>query len=133
MSKKNKTEITNKQTAIKQYTQKQLLQHNAIDNNGNILDLKFFQDFIATEIKKCQKEMADNETINGVVKDQMLQSYLIGDLEYLQNLAKHSKNFDLLKENIIQPQEDKAKVIMFPRLNLVRIIIQDKIARWLRN
>ena len=133
MSKKNKTEITNKQTAIKQYTQKQLLQHNAIDNNGNILDLKFFQDFIATEIKKCQKEMADNETINGVVKDQMLQSYLIGDLEYLQNLAKHSKNVDSLKENIIQPQVDKAKVIMFPRLNLVRIIIQDKIARWLRN
>ena len=133
MSKKNKTEITNKQTAIKQYTQKQLLQHNAIDNNGNILDLKFFQDFIATEIKKCQKEMADNETINGVVKDQMLQSYLIGDLEYLQNLAKHSKNFDSLKENIIKPQEVKAKVIMFPRLNLVRIIIQDKIARWLRN
>ena len=127
--------MADKQTAIKHYMRNQLLLCNAIDASGNIVDLERFHNTVKNEVRKCQKEMADNETINGVVKDQMLQSCLIGDLEYLESLAKHTKNIDPLIETPIESREDspkKSKKLLCPRLALARVIFQDKIARWLQ-
>lgn len=130
MVKKNSTEFTDKQTAIKTYMRNQCLLRQIIDESGNILDLNRFLELVQKEIRQCQKEMADNETINGVVKDQMLQSCLIGDLEYLQSLAKHTKNIDPLKEHPIVSHEDlpkKPKRVWFPRLRIAGIIIEERI------
>ena len=136
MSKKNTDVIPNKQTEIKIYMRNQFLLHNVIDESGKILNLNKFVELVQKEIKKCQKEMADNETENGVVKDQMLQSVLIGELEYLQSLAKHTKNIDPLIENPIKSYEDlpkKPKKIWFPNLRITKIIIQDRIGSWLQH
>jgi len=136
MVKKNKTVITDKQSAIKQCMRNQLLLCNAIDANGTIIDLERFHNIVNDEIRKCQKEMAENETENCVVKDQMLQSCLIGDLEYLESLAKHTKNIDPLIETPIESREDlpkKPKKVLFPGLAIAGIIIKDKITSWLQH
>ncbi len=136
MVKKKTVETMDKQTRIKTYMRNLFLLNQIIDESGNILDLKRFQELIKEEIKQCQKEMAENETINGVVKDQMLQSFLIGDLEYLQSLAKHTKNINPMIEYPIQSREDMQKkqtTVLFPRLKLLGIIVKDRIGNWLQH
>ncbi len=132
MAKKH-TEITDKQTAIKTYMRNQLLLQNVIDGDGNILDLNRFHDIVAKEIRQCEKEMAENETENGVVKDQMLQSVLIGDLEYLKSLEKHKKSINPWVEFPIVSHEDlpPKRNIIKEKYQNTKLLIRNKLTNWL--
>ena len=132
MAKKH-TEITDKQTAIKTYMRNQFLLQNVIDGDGNILDLNRFHDAVAKEIRQCQKEMAENETINGVVKDQMLQSVLIGDLDYLKSVIKHTKNINPWVESPVVSHEDlpKKRNVIKAKYQNTKLLIRNKLANWL--
>ena len=132
MAKKH-TEMTDKQTAIKTYMRNQLLLQNVIDGDGNILDLNRFHDTVAKEIRQCEKEMAENETENYVVKDQMLQSVLIGDLEYLKSLEKHKKSINPLVEFPIVSHEDlpKKRNIIKEKYQNTKLLIRNKLTNLL--
>jgi hypothetical protein len=106
---KDRTEMTDKQTAIKTYMRNQLLLQNIIDQDGNILDLARFKTVVTKEINQVNKEMDENTTPDSVVIDRIHHACLIGELEYLQNLLKHTKNIEPLKENPIVSHEDLPK------------------------
>ena len=133
---KDRTEMTDKQTAIKTYMRNQLLLQNIIDQDGNILDLARFKAAVTKEINQVNKEMDENTTPDSVVIDRIHHACLIGELEYLQNLLKHTKNIEPLKENPIVSHEDlpkKPRKILFPRTRLTIVILRERLGQMLRH
>lgn len=128
--------IPDKQTYIRQYMRNQLLLHNVINPDGKILDLAKFQTLIAQEIEKIRHEMRANSTIDGVVIDRYKYAEQVGELEYLQDLAKHKDYVDELKEHPIQPSEDltkKRNKVLFPNLRITGIILRERIRQLLQH
>ena len=54
-------------------------------------------------------EFQNNTTIDGVVIDRELASILVGEIEYLNGILKHTKNINSLSENPITSYEDLQK------------------------
>ena len=54
-------------------------------------------------------EFQNNTTIDGVVIDRELASILVGEIEYLNGILKHTKNINSLSENPITSYEDLKK------------------------
>ena len=136
MSKKNTDAIPDKQTYIKQYMRNQFLLNNVINPDGKILDLAKFQTLIAQEIEKIHHEMRNNSTIDAVVIDRYTYAEQVGELEYLQDLAKHKDYVDELKEHPIKSYEDlpkKPKKIWFPNLRITGIILRERIRQVLQH
>ena len=109
MAKHQNTEIIDKQSSIKHYMQNTLWLKNIIDAHGNILNLDRFRAEVDVAISNCEVRMAQYTTIDGVVTEREKYSILVGELEYLQSLAKHTTNFYPLKQNPIVSHEDLPK------------------------
>ena len=130
MAKKDKFEITDKQSSIKQHMHDVLWLKNIIDANGKILDLDRFRAEIDVAISDCEVKMLKNSTVDGVVVDREIYSILVGEKEYLESLRNHTKNFDSLKERPIVSYEDlqkKNSSILFPKLRITGIILKERI------
>lgn len=109
MAKRQNIEIIDKQSSIKNYMQNILWLKNIIDAGGNILNLDRFRAEVDIAISNCQVRMTKYTTIDGVVTEREKYSILVGELEYLQDLAKHTTNFYPLKQNPIVSYEDLPK------------------------
>lgn len=109
MAKRQNIEIIDKQSSIKNYMQNILWLKNIIDAHGNILNLDRFRAEVDTAIIDCKARMMQYTTIDGVVTEREKYSILVGELEYLQDLAKHTTNFYPLKQNPIVSYEDLPK------------------------
>ena len=134
MAKNKKIEITDKQSSIRNYMQNILWLKNIIDAHGNILNLDRFHAEVDTAISNCKLRMSRHVSIDGVVQDREMYSISLGELEYLQGLATHTKNFDSLKEQNIISHEDLPKSNkpgFATKVKNARLAIQNKIANWL--
>ena len=109
MAKHQNTEIIDKQSSIKHYMQNTLWLKNIIDAHGNILNLDRFRAEVDVAISNCEVRMAQYTSVDCVVTDREKYSILVGELEYLQSLAKHTTNFYPLKQNPIVSHEDLPK------------------------
>jgi hypothetical protein len=134
MAKNKNTEITDKQSSIKHYMQNTLWLKNIIDAHGNILDLERFRAEVDLAISNCELRMAQNSTVDGVVKDRELHAVLVGEQEYLESLAKHTKNFYPLNEHPIVSHKDLPKARKMGFINRARVsgaIIHERIKDFL--
>lgn len=102
-------EIIDKQSSIKNYMKNTLWLKNIIDAHGDILNLDRFRAEVDVAIINCKAQMMQYTTIDGVVTEREKYSILVGELEYLQDLAKHTTNFYPLKQNPIVSYEDLPK------------------------
>lgn len=109
MARHQNTEIIDKQSSIKHYMQNTLWLKNIIDAGGNILNLDRFRAEVDVAISNCEIRMTQYTSVDGVVTDREKYSILVGELEYLQDLAKHTTNFYPLKQNPIVSHEDLPK------------------------
>ena len=103
------TKIQDKLSSIPNYMQNTLLSKGIIDEQGNILNIYRFRAEIDVAISDCKFQMIQYTTVDGVVKDREKYSILVGELEYLESLAKHTTNFYPLKQNPIISHEDLPK------------------------
>lgn len=130
MAKNKHIEITDKQSSIRNYMQNTLWLKNIIDAHGNILDLDRFRNEVDLAINNCKVRMLQNSTVDGVVIDREKYSILVGEQEYLESLAKHTKNFDSLKETPIVSYEDLPrphKIGFLDRARITGVIIREQI------
>lgn len=130
-NKKNKIEITDKQSSIRNYMENILWTKDIIDVHGNILNLDRFRAEVDVAISNCEVRMLQYTTIDGVVTDREMYSILVGELEYLKNLATHTTNFYDLKQNPIISYEDLPKHNNLGKIKGVLDIMRSKIADWL--
>ena len=134
MAKNKHTEITDKQSSIRTYMHNILWLKNIIDEHGNIVNLDRFRAEVDLAISNCELRMAQNSTVDGVVKDRELYSILVGEQEYLKSLAKHTKNFDYLNEQPIVSREDLPKphkIGFLDRARITGVIIREQIKGFL--
>lgn len=111
MAKKKSYVITDKQTQIKNYVKNLLALKNIIDDQGNILDLVRYRSEIEQVKKSREAEFQKNATVDGVVIDRELGSVLVGEIEYLDEISKYTKNINSLSENPITSYEDLQKTV----------------------
>lgn len=134
MAKKKNIEIMDKQSSIKHYMHQTLWLKDIIDAGGNILNLDRFRAEVDVAISNCNVRMSEYTTVDGVVKDREMYSILLGEKEYLENLAKHTTNFYPLKQHPIVSHEDLPKLNnagFVTKIKNARLTIQNKIANWL--
>ncbi len=107
MAKDKTSDIIDKQTQINNYVTNLLWLKNIIDAHGNILNLDRYRSEVELVKMDREAEFQKNTTVDGVVIDRELASVLVGEIEYLNGILKHTKNIKSLSEHPIVSYEDQ--------------------------
>ena len=106
MAKRKNYVVTDKQTSIKNYIRNLLWLKNIIDDHGNILNVELYRSEIELVRHNREVESINNTTVDGVVIDRELAAIFVGEIQYLDEIIKHTKNINPLLENPVTSHED---------------------------